>query len=50
MEKVIFDTNAYRYLAGNKTNRQINKIIQKLKDRERKNNIESLMCPIVAKE
>jgi len=50
MEKVIFDTNAYRYLAGNKTNRQINKIIQKLKDRERKNNIESLMSPIVAKE
>jgi hypothetical protein len=50
MEKVIFDTNAYRYLVGNKTNREINKIIQKLKDKERKNNIESLMSPIVAKE
>ncbi|KUJ59225.1 hypothetical protein AR687_24210 [Flavobacteriaceae bacterium CRH] len=50
MEKVIFDTNAYRYLVANKTNRQVNKIIQKLKDKERKNSIESLMSPIVAKE
>tara|TARA_R110002049_G_scaffold306078_1_gene503945 strand:+ start:5036 stop:5992 length:957 start_codon:yes stop_codon:yes gene_type:complete len=50
MEKVIFDTNAYRYLAGNKTNKQLSKKIQKLKDRENKNGIESLLSPIVAKE
>ena len=50
MEKVIFDTNAYRYLVSDKTNKQVNKIIQKLKDKEKKNNIESLMSPIVAME
>lgn len=50
MEKVIFDTNTYRYLLGDKTNKQINKLIQKLKYRERKNNIEPLISPIVAKE
>lgn len=50
MEKVIFDTNAYRYLVADKTNRQVTKIIQKLKDKERKNDIESMMSPIVAME
>lgn len=50
MEKVIFDTNAYRYLVGDKTNKQITKLIQKLKSREKKNNIEPLISPIVGKE
>lgn len=50
MDKVIFDTNAYRYLVKDKSFKDIDKLIQKLKSREKKNNIESLMSPIVAQE
>jgi hypothetical protein len=50
MEKVIFDTNAYRYLAADKTNAQIDKAVKKLKASEKRNKIESLISPIVVKE
>jgi hypothetical protein len=50
MDKVIFDTNAYRYLVTDKSFSQIDKLIQKLKSREQKNGIETLISPIVAKE
>ena len=50
MEKVIFDTNGYRDLVANKTDKQIEKTLQRLKDRESKLNIESVISPIVAKE
>lgn len=50
MEKVIFDTNAYRYLATGKTNRQLDKILKKIKHREQQNDIEPLLNPIVARE
>lgn len=50
MEKVIFDTNAYRYLVTNKTDNEIDAIIEKVKYREQQNDIESLLNPIVAKE
>lgn len=50
MDKVIFDTNAYRYLIKGKKFSQVDKLIQKLKTKERKNNIETLISPIVAKE
>lgn len=50
MEKVIFDTNAYRYLATGKTNRQLDKLIKKIKHREQDNGIEPLLNPIVARE
>lgn len=50
MEKVIFDSNAYRYLVAGKKYQEIEKVIKKLKSKEKKNNIESLMSSIVAKE
>lgn len=50
MEKVIFDTNAYRYLVSNKEYDEIDKIIEKIKKKEKARNIESLISPIVAKE
>lgn len=50
MEKVIFDTNAYRYLAAGKTNRQLDKLIKKIKHKEQQNDIEALLNPIVARE
>lgn len=50
MDKVIFDTNAYRYLVTNKDFHEIEKVINKLKNREQKDNIETLISPIVAKE
>jgi len=50
MDKVIFDTNAYRYLVKNKSFDDIDKLIQKLKSREKANNIDTLISPIVAKE
>lgn len=50
MEKVIFDTNGYRDLVAHKTDNQIEKILKRLKDRESKHNIESLISPIVTKE
>ena len=49
-DRVLFDTNAYRYLVTDKSFDQIDKAIQKLKGREKKNNIETLFSPIVAKE
>lgn len=50
MEKVIFDSNAYRYLVENKSYQEIEKTIQKLKKKEEDNDIDSLMSSIVAKE
>lgn len=50
MDKVIFDTNAYRYLVKGKSLKQVDKLIAKLKSMEERNNIETLMSPIVAKE
>jgi hypothetical protein len=50
MDKVIFDTNAYRYLVHGKRHDKIEKIVGKLKAKEKKNNIETLISPIVAKE
>jgi hypothetical protein len=50
MEKVIFDTNAYRYLVKGKKFSQVDRIVQRLKAKESRNNIETLMSPIVAKE
>lgn len=50
MEKVIFDTNAYRYLVRGKTFEQVDKLVLKLKATESRNGIETLMSPIVAKE
>ena len=50
MEKVIFDTNAYRYLSTGKSYEEIDKLIKKVKYREQKENIETLISPIVAKE
>lgn len=50
MDKVIFDTNAYRYLVTDKSFEQIDKLIQKLKSKEKKNNIETLISSVVAQE
>ncbi len=50
MEKVIFDTNAYRYLSSGKSFDEIDKLIKKVKYRESKNDIETLISPVVAKE
>ena len=50
MDKVIFDTNAYRYLVADKNFAQIDKYMQRIKAREKKNQIETLISPIVAKE
>ncbi len=50
MDKVIFDTNAYRYLVTNRNISEIEAIITKLKSKEKKNNIETLLSPIVGKE
>lgn len=50
MEKVIFDTNAYRYLVTNCKFNEIDKLMEKIKNREKKRNIEALISPIVAKE
>ena len=50
MERVIFDTNAYRYLVANKDDRQIEKTLERLKASEKKNGIETLISPIVSKE
>lgn len=50
MEKLIFDTNAYRYLASENSKRGLIALIQKLKHREKLNGIESLLNPIAAQE
>lgn len=50
MEKVIFDSNAYRYLVTGKKYTEIEKLILRLKKKEEERNIESLLSSIVAKE
>jgi hypothetical protein len=50
MEKVIFDTNAYRYLVTGKKNKAVDALMKKVNHREKQNGIESLLNPIVAKE
>lgn len=50
MEKVIFDTNAYRYLVTGKTMDQIEDLIIDIKRKERKKGLETLLSPIVAQE
>lgn len=49
-ELVIFDTNAYRYLVADKSFEDIDKFIAKIKSKEERNNIETLISPIVTKE
>jgi hypothetical protein len=50
MEKVIFDTNAYRYLVTDKNFDEIDQLIEKIKNKEQQRGLESLISPIVAKE
>jgi len=50
MEKVIFDTNAYRYMSTGRSFEELDKFIEKVKYRELQNNIETLISPIVTKE
>jgi len=50
MDKVLFDTNAYRYLVKGKSSSQIGELIRKLKRKEKYNDIQTLISPIVAKE
>lgn len=50
MEKVIFDSNAYRYLVKGKKYNEIDKVVKNLKTKEAKRNITSLMSSTVAKE
>lgn len=50
MEKVVFDSNAYRYLVANKTYEELDKYLKKIKSKEATRGIESLISPIVTKE
>jgi hypothetical protein len=50
MERVIFDTNAYRYLTRGIPFSDIDSYMIELKSRERSNEIKALFSPIVAKE
>jgi hypothetical protein len=50
MEKIIFDTNAYRYLVKNRSSEQIEDYVNKINGWESANNIQTLISPIVAKE
>lgn len=50
MERVIFDTNAYRYLANGREYDELDKYLEKVKFREQQQGIEALLSPIVAKE
>lgn len=50
MEKVIFDTNAYRNLVTGKTFDQIDFTVKKLKSKESRMGIQSLVSPIVLME
>lgn len=50
MENVIFDTNAYRYLVQDKNYNDLDNYIEKIKSKERRLGIETLLSPIVAKE
>lgn len=50
MERVIFDTNAYRYLSTGREYDELDKYLEKVNHREKENGIETLISPIVAKE
>tara|TARA_R110002050_G_scaffold231415_1_gene367247 strand:- start:110 stop:1048 length:939 start_codon:yes stop_codon:yes gene_type:complete len=50
MFKVILDTNFYRNLSRNKSNKQIIRLLNKVKSAENKKDIYPLFNPIVAKE
>lgn len=50
MEKVIFDTNAYRYLVTNCDFEDIDRVVEKILAKEKARGIQSLMSPIVASE
>lgn len=50
MERVIFDTNAYRYLTRGISFSDIDNYMVDVKNRERENDIKALFSPIVAKE
>ncbi|QXP52512.1 hypothetical protein [Cellulophaga sp. HaHa_2_1] len=50
MFKVILDTNFYRNLSRNKTNKQLVRLLNKIKSAENKKDISPLFNPIVAKE
>lgn len=50
MYKVILDTNFYRNLSRNKTNKQLISILNKIKSAENKKDISPLFNPITAKE
>ncbi|MCK9421223.1 MAG: hypothetical protein M0Q38_01355 [Bacteroidales bacterium] len=47
MDKVIFDTNAYRDLAPGRTLDNLDKILVRIRKRESENDIQALMSPIV---
>lgn len=50
MKRVIFDTNAYRYLVTGLSFDQIDDVVSQLREREKKNNIEASMSLVVVKE
>lgn len=50
MEKVIFDTNAYRYLVTGKSTDEIEALIGEIKLKEKAKGLETLLSPIVAQE
>jgi hypothetical protein len=50
MERVIFDTNAYRYLVKDKDFENIDRLIEKIKSKEAQRGIQSMISPIVARE
>jgi hypothetical protein len=50
MEKVIFDTNAYRYLVTDKDIDKVEKTVKRLRKKEEKKGLQSLISPIVARE
>ncbi|ADQ78475.1 hypothetical protein Palpr_0313 [Paludibacter propionicigenes WB4] len=50
MEKVIFDTNAYRYLTSDKNFSELKVDVENFKSIEKRENISALMHPIVIKE
>ncbi|OJW81748.1 MAG: hypothetical protein BGO69_14675 [Bacteroidetes bacterium 46-16] len=50
MERVIFDTNAYRYLVTGKSFDEIDKYMEKVKSKEKQLDILPLISPIVVKE
>lgn len=50
MERVIFDTNAYRYLVTDVAFDDIDKLMEKIKAKEKQRDILPLVSPIVVKE